>query len=206
MNEHQKSLLAMRHQLIGANMHRASKALEMVLKYHTGFRKDNITPSHMHPLRVAQLGMTIRPLLTHQEESVCVFLLHDIPEDHGIAPEDLTADFGSLVSSGVKALTKKFRGARIPDEEYFRVIADHPIASIGKGLDRVSNFNDMQGVFTPEKQLSYIAEAEQHILPMLRRARKNFPEQYWAYENIKLHLRSQIALVKAMHQGQEKVE
>ena len=51
----------------------------------------------------------------------------------------------------------------------------------------------------------YISECEKHILPMLKEARRIFPEQEPAYENIKLVLMSQIELINvsldAIEQG-----
>jgi hypothetical protein len=54
----------------------------------------------------------------------------------------------------------------------------------------------MPDVFTPEKQRSYIDEAVDHILPMLKQARRKHPRQELAYENAKLMLVSQIQLIE----------
>ena len=55
----------------------------------------------------------------------------------------------------------------------------------------------MVGVFKEEKQKEYIREAETKILPALKIARRNFPSQEPAYENVKLMMKSQIALLEA---------
>jgi hypothetical protein len=70
------------------------------------------------------------------------------------------------------------------------------VASIVKGADRVHNVNSMVGVFTKEKQARYAGEVEKYFLPMLKQARKNFPEQLDAYFNIMHMLRSQVNLLK----------
>ena len=54
----------------------------------------------------------------------------------------------------------------------------------------------MPGVFTPEKQHEYIVECETWIIPMLKLARRKFPEQEPAYENLKRMLTSQIELLR----------
>ncbi len=76
-------------------------------------------------------------------------------------------------------------------------MATDPIASIGKGGDRMHNLQSMIGVFTKDKQKNYVTEAENKIIPMLKLARRNFPQQELAYENIKLVLNTQMQLIKA---------
>jgi hypothetical protein len=61
------------------------------------------------------------------------------------------------------------------------------------------NLQTMVGVFTFEKQKTYIVEVRVLFLPMLKAARRNFPQQVLAYENIKHVLLSQIELIEAMH-------
>jgi hypothetical protein len=57
----------------------------------------------------------------------------------------------------------------------------------------------MVGVFTIEKQRDYIQETQDYILPALKEARRRFPRQEPAYENIKHMLKSQIELLQAAH-------
>jgi len=75
-----------------------------------------------------------------------------------------------------------------------------PIASLVKIADRAHNLQTMQGVFTPEKQQAYCKEVGTWFFPLIRKARRNFPRQYGAYENIKILLRCQVAFVEALHQ------
>lgn len=58
----------------------------------------------------------------------------------------------------------------------------------------------MVGTFTKEKQLSYTEETEKFVLPMLKTARRNFPEQESVYENEKLLLKSQIVLIRKINE------
>lgn len=80
-----------------------------------------------------------------------------------------------------------------------KAIGDHPIASVCKGADRCHNMQTMIGVFTSEKQLRYMAEAREQFLPMLKAARRLFPKQEAAYENIKHVMTSQLELLKAIN-------
>jgi len=54
----------------------------------------------------------------------------------------------------------------------------------------------MVGVFTLEKQSSYIDEVEKYFLPMLKQARKNFPEQVDAYLNVETMLNQQVSDIR----------
>lgn len=53
----------------------------------------------------------------------------------------------------------------------------------------------MGGVFSKEKQVSYINEVEKFFLPMTKETSYNFPEKISAYFNIKHVLKSQIRLI-----------
>lgn len=64
----------------------------------------------------------------------------------------------------------------------------------------------MVGVFKIEKQKAYIQEVFDLFLPMLKKARRLFPHQVNAYENIKHILQSQIELIQAIHQATDTVQ
>lgn len=57
----------------------------------------------------------------------------------------------------------------------------------------------MIGVFAYEKQKEYVEETEVYILSALKEARRRFPRQEPAYENIQHMLVSQIELLQAVH-------
>jgi hypothetical protein len=59
----------------------------------------------------------------------------------------------------------------------------------------------MLNVFSLTKQKYYIEETETLILPMLKQARRRFPDQEPAYQNIKLILNSQIELIRAVQRA-----
>jgi (p)ppGpp synthase/HD superfamily hydrolase len=101
----------------------------------------------------------------------------------------------------VDNVTKKYRG-RVKDEDVlFEAMAEDPIASIVKPSDRSHNLQTMVGVFNVEKQVGYIDFAEQRIFPMMKIARRKFPEQTMAYENMKHVIKGQIELIRAMHKA-----
>jgi len=83
------------------------------------------------------------------------------------------------------------------EDELFAAMANEPIGSIVKPADRSHNQKTMGGVFTADKQISYVQFTDDYIIPMINQARKNFPQQYQAYMLLQDKLESQAALVRA---------
>ena len=54
----------------------------------------------------------------------------------------------------------------------------------------------MGNAFSVAKQLSYLTETEELVLPMIKISARLFPLQEPAFENAKLALRSQISLAR----------
>jgi hypothetical protein len=63
----------------------------------------------------------------------------------------------------------------------------------------------MGNAFSVPKQLSYLVETEEFVLPMIKIASRAFPIQEPAFENAKLALRSQISLARPALQLAEKL-
>lgn len=204
--KYEKLRISMRYRLLGLaagtpSFFTAVKALEFAQQYHKGTRKDGKTPEFQHQLEIGHYLLTLRQSLMHPAETLAVSFLHDISEDYGLSHEELAAQFGTLVADETWSVTKKFRGTVKDRLEFFKGVGAAPIGSVLKGADRINNLGSMGGVFTPTKQLAYVQEAEDYFLPMLKVARRAFPQQEQVYENIKLMLMSQCTLVKAIHAG-----
>lgn len=190
--------------LLGKEYYKAVEALEFAAKLHTGIRKDQVTPEFHHQISIGHYLRTL-PNLRNQELVLTVGLLHDTLEDKDIPPEEISERFGKPVADAVWLLSKKYRGKKKEPREYYEAMTICPFASVVKGGDRIHNFQTMHSVFTCEKQLKYIAECEEHILPMLREARNNFPDQELAYENIKHALKGQIELLRLSIEAKNKI-
>ncbi len=204
MENHQKLFISIRYWLLGASEFDKSffvplKALEYASSFHNGKRKDGVTPEFNHQLSIAQQARGMLKGLSDPATTLATIFLHDTSEDYDIGIEELESLFGSKVANCVKLVTKKFRGKEIPVDTYFSQIANDPVASIVKGLDRINNIQTMIGVFSLEKQKKYIDEVNNHFLPMLKIARRNFPEQEGIYMSIKQMLISQCSLILAIH-------
>lgn len=197
-DRHRKQLSVMRGFLEGRGYYLAAEALELVRKTSEGFRKDLITPQFHHQLSVARLVTTLLPHLLYPEETLAAAFLHDLLEDHGDVwtREKLEMKFGKRVADAVWCLSKKSNGMTKSYESYYGALALCPISSVVKLCDRAHNIQTMHGVFTPEKQQKYIGEVSTYYFPMIRQARREFPRQYGAYENLKILLRCQCRLVE----------
>lgn len=199
---HKKQLSVMRGWLDGSKFYLASDALELVRQSAEGVRKDGITPEFHHQLSVSRLITTLAPHLEYPQETIAAAFLHDLLEDHpNWTQADLSKRFGPIVANAVWVLSKKSGGLSKTSDFYFQELSNCAIGSIVKLADRAHNLQTMQGVFTLEKQVSYIAEVEEYFFPMIRKARRLFPRQYGAYENLKILLRCQVSLIQHIHEA-----
>jgi len=195
MNNFEKMQVAMRYWLHGKGFSGAVRAMEFAAEHHIGFRKDGSTPEFHHQISIASYIRTL-PELMWPEETLATTFLHDVVEDYDVDLHVIESQFGKPVRRAVSLLSKKIGGYEIGVKEYYEAMQGNAIASIVKGADRMHNFQTMSDVFTAKKQETYIEECENFIFPMLKIARKKFPEQEPTYENIKHVLYSQIGLLK----------
>lgn len=205
----QKRFIALRYWLLGHNFNEALRALDFNRRLFTGTRKDGVTPEFDHHVCQVQFLRTLLPYLDHPEETICTTLTHDTPEDKDVSPQEIERFyvdpvFGGRVSSATMKVTKTWRGQKVNEIELFTQMAQCPIASIVKGVDRFHNLQSMIGVFSLEKQKEYIRETEDLILPMLKDAEFRFPSQEPAYKNIRTVLKSQLSILSELHKYMEK--
>jgi (p)ppGpp synthase/HD superfamily hydrolase len=186
VEQHGKQLMAMRYWLLGREYHTANAAMEFAREFHVGYRKNGFDPEFSHQIFLANYLRTLLPSLMHPEETLASIFLHDVCEDYDIGFDEIEKQFGGVVAHAVRLLTKKHRGAVIPYETYFAEMAKNSIASLVKGADRAHNIFTMRAAgWTLKKQASYLEEVNHWFFPMLKFARRNFPQQEPAYENVK---------------------
>lgn len=201
LSEFQKQRILMRGWLQGRGYFMAAAAMDFAESFHSGTRKDGVTPEFAHQIQIAHYARTLAHGLIEPELTIAASFLHDICEDYDIGFPEIEKRFGRDARAAVNLLTKKHRGTVIPPEAYFERISEDPVASIVKGIDRTHNVQTMIDVFTLQKQEAYLAEIEQYFLPMLKKARRTFHKQEEAYENIKHMLTSQVELIQAIHRA-----
>lgn len=195
---HAKQLATMRAWLEGRGYYVAMDALEVSRQLEQGTRKDGKTPKFHHQLSVTRLITTLAPHLIHPEETIAVGFLHDTEEDHDLVwPRSRVEDrFGRVIESAVWRMSKKASGITKDYDLYFKELAECPISSLCKLADRAHNLQTMQDVFTIEKQRAYVGEVERWFYPLIKTARRRYPRQYPAYENLKILLRCQVGLLQ----------
>jgi (p)ppGpp synthase/HD superfamily hydrolase len=193
MTQYEKLKLSLRYYLLGKGWYVAVDALEYGESIHTGMRKDGVTPEFEHQIRIAHYLRSLDCM--YPEETIAAALLHDVREDYHVADRELTRRFGPTITTSCILLDKNGK----EHDAYFCGIADDAIASLAKGGDRIHNLQTMVGVFSREKQLKYVNEVRTQFFPMLKQARRAFPQQERAYENIKHMLESQIELIEVIN-------
>lgn len=214
-----KSREAIKYWLLGKaeenpNYYDVLRAMQVAEKAHVGFRKDGITPIMLHQISIALYLKTIHKNFINPVEVLCLAFLHDVYEDNPIVFfEDV--ENCSVLSKYVektKILSKKewlkeyaddgsiiITGSVKKDLDlYFKQISQCPSCSLVKGVDRLHNLATMIGVFNKEKQFQYVEEVKQYFLPMLKTARKAFPKQENAFENLKSVLTIQYEAIKQL--------
>lgn len=198
-------LTVLRHTLLGRNYHQAARALEVMLDLHQGTRKDNVTPEWAHPALVTLHLITLDGSWPAgwADDLYAASILHDTLEDKKITREELQrrAQLSDRALRTIIAVSRKERAANTSVDKtayYLRMDAE-PLAAPIKLADRAHNFDSMIGVFTSERQLEYLEEAQGHILPMAKRARRQWPELYFPLQNLTQHLKGQVNLIRALH-------
>lgn len=180
------------------------RAITFAERYHTGFRKDKVTPEFQHQIEIALHATTLKGL-SNADESILLqmIMLHDVVEDYNVSLIEIEKEFGPVVAAGVEALSKVIQGHKKDMVSYMRGLVLHPLAALAKGCDRVHNVQSMRGVFNYEKQKNYAQEVRDHFFPMLRRVRDIAPQYRQAINNIKSMLENQVQWVEYLHESLE---
>ena len=202
---YQRRLSALRGHLRGAGFVMALEALEYAREFHAGRRKSG-EHEFSHQLAMCFHALDL-PGLMFPEETIATVCLHDTVEDYGQHHEGVILDrFGVVVHGAVMSVTKKIPvfvdGTKVhmierDEDALFDAMSSNAIGSIVKGIDPSHNMKTMGGVFTREKQVSYVDFAEERVIPMMKRARRLFVRQYAAYALVQDKIESQSALVRS---------
>ena len=198
---HAKRTTHLRGFLLGRNYYMAAEAMDFASSFHTGTRKDGSTPEFAHQVYIVSYLTTLLPHLRHPEETLAVGFLHDVCEDYPVSFEEIDRLFGERVGEAIRPLTKKYQGFKRDAHEVIIAQQGNPISSVVKGVDRFNNQQTSPGVFSQTKILSYLDETRGDIIPMLKVARRRFPDQDLAYQNVKTVLFAQIELLEAALAG-----
>tara|TARA_B100000700_G_scaffold69353_2_gene76903 strand:- start:17561 stop:18181 length:621 start_codon:yes stop_codon:yes gene_type:complete len=186
--EYKKLRLSFRYWILGKaeeNKYyfRVLKALNIAEKYHTGERKDG-SPELIHQYSIVSYLRTIHKSFINPVDVFIVAILHDTYEDYPESEEELKKEFPDLFDYFVR-ISKVRNGEKISYQQYFGEMQECDVCSIVKLTDRIHNISTMIDVFSLEKQDKYLEEVDLYFFPMLKHAKRLFPEQENAYENLK---------------------
>lgn len=201
----QKHLIYVRSYCQGGGLFKALAALEHALNYHNGTRKDGVTPEFHHQLEIAQILIPLLGTLptVQKDRTLAAVMLHDTSEDYGsgalldIVNEGLRNDM--LLIGEASRLSKN----GMETEEYYAALLGSPRTAAVKGADRVHNVESMAGVFRPEKIQKYIDETREFVLPMLKEARRRFPEWSTVYTSLSFRLKAHLRTIERLRYGWE---
>lgn len=195
--DYNKTRGALRYWLLGREYYLASKAMEFGLKHHTGVRKDGFMPEYQHQISQMSLVRTLEKSLLFPERTLVCIALHDVVEDiEGVTLRMIEEEFGPQTAADVDLMTNTYAdGTKKPKDYYYKQIFLSPVASIAKSADRTHNHQTMPGAFKIAKMRSYVEETQEYIIPGIKMARKLFPEQEPAYQNLKSILQIQMEWV-----------
>lgn len=203
--EYKKLKVAFRYWLLGmaehnAGYYRAVQALDLAEKYHEGLRK-NGRHEFSHQITICQYLRTLHRYFILPEQVFIVALLHDTYEDYPESETEIRALFEDEFSM-IRRISKVRDGKPIPYKQYFGEMSECMVCSLVKGVDRLANISTMLTVFSPGKQQEYLEEIDRWFFPMIKDARRLFPQQEPAYENIKSALSMMQQTILSFQRGE----
>src|SRR5277367_1472271 len=102
--QYEKLRISLRYFLLGKEFYKAADALEFAGEYHTGLRKDGVTPEFQHQIEITHYLRTLLPSFLYPEETLTAALLHDVTEDYGVLATTISERYGPIVSLAVQLL------------------------------------------------------------------------------------------------------
>lgn len=179
----------------GAGMKQALKAMSFARDKHSGQLRKSGEPYIVHPLMMACNAVSIG---IRDDTVIATILLHDVCEDCGVSLSELPVD--DRVRNAVDLMTFRVMDGEtkeIAKNRYYNMLLQSREATLTKLLDRCHNVSSMAGTFSEEKLKSYIEETRVHVLPMLRKAKRMYPEDADILFVLKYHIVSVVDSIDA---------
>ena len=192
-------------------MDQSLKALDLAMEFHTGLRKGG-SPEITHQFEIVNL--LIQLLQGHcssqqMDEIIASSFMHDVVEDYSnrYSFDNLGKDFDKKVFKIVKAVTKKSdydKHSKADHETYYKKILKIPEAVLVKCGDRIQNVQSIGGLKL-ERQKEYVEEVEEYFFPMIKKARRLYPDFYHLFATLGEILKRQIKFVKRIHELEDEI-
>lgn len=179
----------------GAGMKQTLKAMSFARDKHSGQLRKSGEPYIVHPLMMACNAVSIG---IRDDTVIATILLHDVCEDCGVSLSELPVD--ERVRNAVDLMTFRVMDGEtkeIAKNRYYNMLLQSREATLTKLLDRCHNVSSMAGTFSEEKLKSYIEETRVHVLPMLRKAKRMYPEDADILFVLKYHIVSVVDSIDA---------
>ena len=179
----------------GAGMKQTLKAMSFARDKHSGQLRKSGEPYIVHPLMMACNAVSIG---IRDDTVIATILLHDVCEDCGVSLSELPVD--DRVRNAVDLMTFRVMDGEtkeIAKNRYYNMLLQSREATLTKLLDRCHNVSSMAGTFSEEKLKSYIEETRVHVLPMLRKAKRMYPEDADILFVLKYHIVSVVDSIDA---------
>lgn len=184
LQDYQKKKIVLRGLMEGRRYYTAIKAMNFAEKIHNGERKDG-SHEFSHQVEMALHAWCLIDSIQESEQVLICIFFHDSIEDDKITYEEIQSHFGTTIADRSLGMSKIRNGKRIPNDVYYQTMAQDPVLAFAKGIDRAHNLGTMRKAFNDHKQLQYLTEARNYTLPMLKEARRSFPEMINAFEAVK---------------------
>ena len=172
----QKMYVFLKGALTGAKMTEAVRALAYMRDHHEGQVRNDGQPYAVHPLMMACYAMSLESEFI-DDVVMAGLLLHDVCEETNTPVEELP--FSDEVKRAVKYVTL----VRFKDEtkfehkkRYMNELLECRASVIIKAIDKMFNLMTMSAVFPEDKVRKNVVEADMLFLPVLREAKKKWPE------------------------------
>ena len=181
------------------------KAFDLVAIKHADQVRKSGKPYLVHLIEVAWLVATFGL----DTQAVAAGLLHDVIEDYPerYSFDELRETYSKNVFEIVQRVTKKpdFDKKKPEDhKEYYTATLESPEAVLVKAGDRIHNIQSVSGLKL-ERQKEYVLEVEEYFFPMIKKARREYPDYYFIFIALGEILRRQIKFVKKIHELEDKI-
>ena len=188
----------------GSNMPQTLKALSFAREKHSGQLRKSGDPYIVHPLTMACNALSIG---IREDEVIAAILLHDVCEDCDVSLEELPVSDAVRHSVGLLTFTVMDGETKeIAKNRYYNLILQDRPATLAKLIDRCHNVSSMAGTFSKEKLKAYIEETRQYVLPLLRKAKAQYPADSDVLFILKYHITSVVDSIEATMQVYETAE
>lgn len=172
----------------GCGMKQTLCALSFARDKHIGQLRKSGEPYLVHPLTMACHALSLG---IQDDNIIATILLHDVCEDCGVSLSELPVNdtvrhcVGLMTFTVMDGETKE-----IAKNRYYNLLLQSREAAITKLIDRCHNVSSMAGTFSEEKLRSYIEETRQYVLPLLRKIKRQYPNESNTLFALKYHINS----------------